>query len=53
MYPLIYAMIFVGAALMIYNIIQYVQFMKKMKWLQHSSRDRIVLYFPLILLFSR
>ena len=50
MYPLIYAMIFVGAALMIYNIIQYIQFMKKMKWLQNSSRDRIVLYFPLILL---
>ena len=50
MYPLIYAMIFMGAALMIYNIIQYGRFMKNMKWLQHTSRDRFALYFPLVLL---
>ena len=50
MSPLIYAMIFMGAALMIYNIILYVQFMKKMKWLQNTTRDRFTLYFPLILL---
>ena len=50
MYPLIYAMIFMGAALMVYNIIQYARFMKTMKWLQHTSRDRFALYFPLVLL---
>ena len=50
MYPLIYAMIFMGAALMIYNIIQYVRFIKEMKWLQHTSGDRLKLSFPLVLL---
>ena len=50
MEPLIYAMIFMGAALMIYNIIQYVRFIREMKWLQHTSADRLKLSFPLVLL---
>ena len=43
---LFYAMVFLGALLMINNIIRYYRFTKKMLWLMNSKRDRVILYLP-------
>ena len=47
---LIYIMIFLGAVLMIYNIMRYWRFTQRMSWLQRSKRDKTELYIPLVLL---
>ena len=47
---LVYIMIYLGSALMVYNIVRYLGFTKKMGWLLKNVRNRILLYAPLVLL---
>ena len=47
---LIQLMIYLGSALMIYNIARYAGFIKKMRWIDRSPRIHRALYLPLTLL---
>ncbi|MBE5995991.1 MAG: response regulator [Lachnospiraceae bacterium] len=52
---LIYGMIYLGSALMLYNIIQYHRFTKKMAWMAIGRRNRTALFTPqvfMILFFA-
>ena len=50
MKTVIYLMIYLGSALMIYNIIRYFGFTRKMKWMKNGAKNILVLYTPMLLL---
>ena len=50
MKTVIYFMIYLGSALMIYNIIRYFGFTRKMKWMKNGAKNILVLYTPMLLL---
>ena len=43
-------LIYAGSALMVYNILRYFGFIKRMKWMSTSPRNRLVLFTPQVLL---
>ena len=49
---LIYSMIFLGAALMIRNIIRYARFARNVRKKGDWARERTILYIPLVLLIG-
>ena len=49
---LIRMMIYLGSALMVYNIVRYFGFIKKMRWIDNSPRIHRALYMPVTLLIA-
>lgn len=45
-------MIYLGSALMVYNIARYAGFIKKMRWIDKSPRVHRALYLPITLLIA-
>ena len=46
----IYAMVYLGSALMVYNIIGFIRFARYIKGLKHWGKENRILYIPIVLL---
>ena len=43
-------LIYAGSAMMVYNIMRYIGFIRRMSWMENSDQNRLALHTPLVLL---